>query len=68
MAMTIYNFQNPFKVQHVTLQMMCIFGIVKAICSHLILVSTVKLTTANQERKKEREGEGGGRDRGGGRE
>jgi hypothetical protein len=57
MAMTIYNFQNPSKVQHVTLQMMCIFGIVKAICSHLDLVSTVKLTTPNQERERERKRE-----------
>jgi hypothetical protein len=46
MAMTTYNCQNPFKV-HVTLKMMGIFGIVKATCSHLDLVSTVKLMSVN---------------------
>ena len=46
MAMTTYNCQNPFKVQHVILTMTGIFGIVKATHSHLDLVSTVKLTTA----------------------
>jgi len=47
MATTTYNCQNPFKVQHVPLKLMGIFGAVKATCSHLDLVSTVKLMTAN---------------------
>jgi len=54
MAMTTYNCQNHFKVQHVTLQMMGIFGVVKATCSHLDLVSTVKLMTANLKQKEKR--------------
>jgi len=35
--------------------MMGIFGVVKATCSHLDLVSTVKLMTDNLKKRKEKE-------------
>jgi len=50
--MTTYNCQNLFKVQDVTLKMTGIFGVVKATCSHLDLVSTVKLMTDNLKKNK----------------
>ena len=58
-TMTTYNCQNPFKVKDVTLKMSGKFGVVKVTCSHLDLVSTVKLMTDNKKRERERERERG---------